>query len=316
MSAEKLIEGLETRKLSILKCAGGRKQRIEMFGVGLLCRFVLAMARVFSGGGNKAKDIMKMRKKLADFLKWAAPYKIEGKPDRKAKCLVMGFNHPSLGEVIRFVHVHLRRFPDRYSLFPVNLPWYEALAPKSDILFQMGIVLVPILTPSTMKKLKERLSKSDIDALTGIKDRFNNHYMSTIKKMALEDRCVIWVAPSATRQATLFNDANEKNDISRIGTQTMTLLALTLKRAKVSDCEFVPVGVAPSKKCGRGLNLRKEYRLSFAPSMDWPEVERNLDTKSTRHRGNMMEHSFLTRISWALSRLGRHDLVCSYKEAS
>ncbi len=315
-NAEDLIEGLEGRKMSILKTAGGKKLLAEMYGVGLLCRAVLALVRIFSGGGRKGKDIAKMRQKLASFLAWGAPCKVVGKLNRNAKCLVMGFNHPSLGEIIRFIYIHLKYFPDRYSLFPVNLPWYEALAPRAELLYQMGIVMVPILTPSTMKKLKKVTAKSDIEALDSIASMFNHHYMKTIRKMAEEDRCLIWVAPSATRQATVFKNVDELNDRVRIAPQTITLLAMTLKRAKVEDCEFVPIGVAPDKKCGRGLNLFKNYKLAFAASIEWNYVETLLGHKSPNHRGSMLEFKFLERISWALMNIKRQDLVCNYKEAS
>ena len=308
-----LIRGLENEEFSVLKAAHSAKLRAKMRGTGLICRAVLWLASVLAGGTKKYRNIRKMRKKLASMLAWGAPCKITGKPEREADCIVMGFNHPSLGEIARFVYVHLNYFDDRFSLFPVNLPWYEALAPKSEILRQLGIILVPILTPSTLVKISKNVSKSEMTSLQGLASALNNHYIRGIAKLAEAERCAIWVAPSATRQATVFRNEDELNDRVRIEPQTITLLATALRGAKVADYELVPVAVAPARKCKRGLNLFKEYRISFAPSMSPDYVEYLRTAPSANYRGRQLEFKFREQIAWALLRLKRSDLVCAYE---
>lgn len=304
-----LIRGLENEEFSVLKAAHSAKLRAEMRGTGLICRAVLWLASVLAGGTKKYRNIRKMRKKLASMLAWGAPCKITGKPEREADCIVMGFNHPSLGEIARFVYVHLNYFDDRFSLFPVNLPWYEALAPKSEILRQLGIILVPILTPSTLVKISKNVSKSEMTSLQGLASALNNHYIHAIVKLAEAERCVIWVAPSATRQATIFRSEDELNDRVRIEPQTMTLLATALHAAKVSDFEFVPIGVAPSAKCNRGLNLFRGYKLRFGPSLDTKYVEYLRTASAPNYRGRQLEFKFREHIAWAVMHLKRGDLV-------
>ena len=309
-----LIRGLENEEFSVLKAAHSAKLRAEMRGTGLICRAVLWLASMLAGGTKKYRNIRKMRKKLASMLAWGAPCKITGKPEREADCIVMGFNHPSLGEIARFVYVHLNYFDDRFSLFPVNLPWYEALAPKSEILRQLGIILVPILTPSTLVKISKNVSKSEMTSLQGLASALNNHYIRAIAKLAEAERCAIWVAPSATRQATVFRNEDELNDRVRIEPQTITLLATALHKSG-KPYSLVPVGVAPKKRCSRGLNLFKEYKLCFANSMSYDYVEYLRTASSPNYRGRQLEFKFREQIAWALLRLKRSDLVCAYENS-
>ena len=304
-----LIRGLENEEFSVLKAAHSAKLRAEMRGTGLICRAVLWLASVLAGDTKKYRNIRKMRKKLASMLAWGAPCKITGKPEREADCIVMGFNHPSLGEIARFVYVHLNYFDDRFSLFPVNLPWYEALAPRAELLSHLGITLVPILTPSTLEKISKNVNKSEKTYLQSLAFSLNNHYTKKVAEVAKAGHCVIWVAPTATRQATIFRSEDELNDRVRIEPQTMTLLATALHAAKVSDFEFVPVGVAPSAKCNRGLNLFREYKLRFGPSLDTKYVEYLRTASAPNYRGRQLEFKFREHIAWAVMHLKRGDLV-------
>lgn len=309
MPVENLIRGLENEEFSVLKAAHSAKLRAEMRGTGLICRAVLWLARVMAGGTKKYRNIRKMRKKLASMLAWGAPCKISGNLDRDASCLVMGFNHPSLGEIARFVYVHLKYFDDRTSLFPVNLPWYEALAPRAELLSQLGITLVPILTPSTLEKISKNVNKTEKTYLQSLAFSLNNHYTKKVAEVAKAGHCVIWVAPTATRQATIFRSEDELNDRVRIEPQTMTLLATALHAAKVSDFEFVPVGVAPNHHCGRGLNLFEDYKLNFGPSLKADYVDFLRTSAASNYRGRQLEFKFREQIAWAVMHLKRGDLV-------
>lgn len=309
MPIENLVRGLENEEFSVLKAAHSAKLRAEMRGTGLICRAVLWLARAMAGGTKKYRNIRKMRKKLASMLAWGAPCKISGNLDRDASCLVMGFNHPSLGEIARFVYVHLNYFDDRFSLFPVNLPWYEALAPRAELLSHLGITLVPILTPSTLEKISKNVNKTEKTYLQSLAFSLNNHYTKKVAEVAKAGHCVIWVAPTATRQATIFRSEDELNDRVRIEPQTMTLLATALHAAKVSDFEFVPVGVAPNHHCGRGLNLFEDYKLNFGPSLKADYVDFLRTSAASNYRGRQLEFKFREHIAWAVMHLKRGDLV-------
>ena len=67
--------------------------------------------------------------------------------------LVIGFNHPSLGEIARILTMKIDIMGDKPMYFPVNLPWYEALAPNFDRIKRLGIIITPTITPSTWKKM-------------------------------------------------------------------------------------------------------------------------------------------------------------------
>ena len=71
---------------------------------------------------------------------------------------------------------------------------------------------------------------------------------------------VIFVAPSATRQATVFKSKacyDKKEDII----PTMSMLAVRLYSDEDMKCDFLPLAVLPPEGYKRGLNFRKNYRL-------------------------------------------------------
>ena len=78
--------------------------------------------------------------------------------------------------------------------------------------------------------------------------------------IVLKNGGVVFVAPSATRQATVFKNEDEfekKEDII----PTMSMLALKLYADPEMKCDFLPLAVLPPKGYKRGLNIRKKYKL-------------------------------------------------------
>lgn len=330
MPAEELIEGLERRRFSVLKLANSRKLRAEMAGCGLVCRLALRIARCGPGQKDVPRRTERIRRRLARIAAFLAPCHFVGQPERQAECLIMGFNHPSLGEILRFVYVHLTSFAaqatnvasgtettesaratlaGRVSLFPVNLPWYEMLAPMSETLRQLRIVIVPILTPSSCAKITKNVDANGRRQVEALRMKLSQYYAKRAGQMAAEERSAIWVAPSATRQTQIFRSMEEMNGRTEVEPPTMTLLAASVVRAKATSVQLVPVAVAPDQGCGRGLNLRKDYFLNFGPAISYAEMDQLRKQKCEHHRGRQLELEFRLRVAWLLLQMGRDDLV-------
>ncbi len=310
MSADSIVDGLVMKKFSILKSAKSNKLRREMRGPGLACRLVLWYCGVLRA--KNYREARRARRKLWRLLEWGAPCEWEADFQPQycyEKCLVIGFNHPSLGEIVRFIYYHMKHFLDRRSVFPVNLPWYEALAPVSNELDRLGIVITPVITPSSAEKIGKNLDDSEKEYLRQITTALNSRYLKLVCNEAHYGNSVIWVAPSATRQATVFKTHEMLQGKERVLPQTMTLLATALKhehasaiRANDTDFDycFIPAAVEPGGGCNRGLNLFKPMRIHFGKKLESAKVEKILATKSTEHRGSIFEHEFLMEIGGLL----------------
>lgn len=314
MPVDQVLTGLEKQQFSILEAAHSNKLRAEMKGCGLFCRAVLKFVGLFAGKEPQHRAQV-MRRRLARMIAWLAPIDYSGRPERKAECLVFGFNHPSLGEIIRFVYVHLALLPKRTSLFPVNLPWYEMLAPSAPTLKELGIMITPILTPSCMEKVSKNVNKTERESLESLRQGFTHHYNAKVAELAVAGDAAIWIAPSATRQATVFASEREADGLDMIRPQTMGLIAAMLAKTTQRSICFVPVAVAPSKKCGRGLNLLKDYSIMFGPAMDWKEVEELRTQRMTSNRGRRLEYEFRLRIAQTLRQHRRGSLITPPRSA-
>ena len=260
LSAEAVIDKIQHENYSLLASLGAEDLRKEMVPVGKICN--AAINYFFSTTGPK-DDIDKhnqaARKKLVKVLSKVTPGTYRGMPKDTANGLVIGYNHPSLGEIARILMMKIDVMGDKPMYFPVNLPWYEALAPNFDRIRRLGIIITPTITPSTWQKmgLKEGTKKY---AIAGrLKHDFRNIYTDLSQK-AVKDGGVIFVAPSATRQATVFkNEATYRGEEEII--PTMAMLATKLYADPEIQCDFLPMAILPPKNYRRGLNLRKRYRL-------------------------------------------------------
>ena len=310
MTTVDLIDGLRARDFSLLESAGCHRLRREMHIPGFLCRFTVNTAFALSGGKRKTlRSYNKVRQKLSKLLDKVTPAEINGNfPTDADRALVIGFNHPSLGEIGRFVGVCMRDYGRRKHLFPVNLPWYEALMPIVGRLEEIGIYITPIITPSAYEKIKAYASDEWLEQLDAVRTGFSNHYMKLCVKFA-EEGGVIWVAPSATRRRTVFNSADECSMKVACMPQTMSLLATALVRAKVTECDFVPVGIQPPNGFKPGLNLFKTYRLSVGESIPMSEASNLLRERLPSGRGRRLDHEFLSRIAKQVSVLGSSDII-------
>ncbi len=260
LSAEEVISKIKYENYSLLSSIGSEDLRKEMVPVGKACN--TAINYFFRTTGPKSdgkKHNMAARQKLVKTLSKLTPGDYAGMPKDSERGLVVGFNHPSLGEIARILTMKIDIMGDKPMYFPVNLPWYEALAPNSDRIERLGIVLTPTITPSTWQKMNLVEKTVRYEAGNRLKREFRDRY-TDLSDAAVKNGGVIFVAPSATRQATVFlNKAcyDKKEDII----PTMSMLALRLLSDPEINCDFLPMAVLPPEGYGRSLNFRKKYRL-------------------------------------------------------
>ncbi|MBR2840167.1 hypothetical protein IKE82_02440 [Candidatus Saccharibacteria bacterium] len=260
LSAEEVIEKIKYENYSLLESLGAEKLRKEMVPVGKVCNTVVNYLFATSGvKGDNEKHNLAAQRKLVKTLSKLAPGDYDGMPKDIKHGLVVGFNHPSLGEIGRIMTMKIDIMGDKLTCFPVNLPWYEALAPNYDRIKRLGFIITPTITPSTWKKMELKEGTSLYEAGNRLKKEFRNIY-TNLSHDILKEGGVVFVAPSATRQTTVFKTKDvydKKEDII----PTMSMLALKLYADPEMKCDFLPIAVLPPKDYKRGLNIRKRYKL-------------------------------------------------------
>ncbi|MBO4813279.1 hypothetical protein J5491_03990 [Candidatus Saccharibacteria bacterium] len=260
LSAEKIIDMIQHENYSLLTSLGAEDLRKEMVPVGKVCNAVINyIFRTTRKKGTQTEYDREARKKLVKVLSRFTPGSYEGMPINEPSGLVIGFNHPSLGEIARILAMKIDVMGDKPMYFPVNLPWYEALAPNFERIKRLGIIITPTITPSTWKKMNLEKGSPLYEAGNRLKKEFRDRY-TKISHDGLKKGGVVFVAPSATRQATVFKTKaiyDKKEDII----PTMSVLALSLFEDPEMNCSFLPIAVLPPKNYKRGLNFGKKYKL-------------------------------------------------------
>lgn len=262
---ETLSAGEINRKIiygnySLLKTLGAEDLRKEMVPVGKVCKMAVDLfVKTTRPKNDPVRHSRNARKKMVKGLAKLTPGEYDGFPKDTKNGLVVGFNHPSLGEIGRILMMKADVMGDSMMLFPVNLPWYEALAPFYDEIKMLGIIITPTITPSTWSKMKIKKGTYLYDAGTRLKREFRDMY-TDLSHETIKNGGVIFVAPSATRQATVFKNRDVYEGKEPV-IPTMSLLALRLYQDPAMQCDFLPMAVLPPKGYKRGLNLRKHYKL-------------------------------------------------------
>ena len=260
LSAEAIIDKIKYENYSLLTTLGAEELRKEMVPVGKACNTAINYFFGTTGPKNdEIKHIRAARKKLVKVLSKITPGSYSRMPKDSERGLVVGFNHPSLGEIARILTMKVDIMGEKPMYFPVNLPWYEALAPNYDRIARLGIIIMPTITPSTWKKMSLKEGTGLYEDGNRLKRDFRNIYTS-LSHDALLNGGVVFVAPSATRQATVFKNKDvydKKEDII----PTMSMLALKLYSDPKMKCDFLPMAVLPPKDYKRGLNFFKKYEL-------------------------------------------------------
>lgn len=273
MSTEEVIDKIQHEGYSLLKTLGANGMRREMVPVGKICN--LAINYVLGTTGPKKiteKHVKAARAKLVKKLTKLTPGEYVGFPSNSKNGLVIGFNHPSLGEIPRILLMKMDVMDDKPMLFPVNLPWYEALATDYDRIRKLGIIITPIITPSTWAKMNLRKGTDEFEIGSRLKREFRELY-TRLSHEVVKKGGVIFVAPSATRQATVFASRDVYDRKEHI-IPTMSVLALRLYADPEMKCDFLPVAIIPPEKYKRGLNFHKKYRLIPGEIMTANEIRK------------------------------------------
>lgn len=296
MSAEEVIEKIKYENYSLLTTLGAEDLRKEMVPVGKACNTAI---NYFFGTTGPKYDVEKhnqaARRKLVKILSKITPGSYRGMPKDAPNGLVIGYNHPSLGEIARILTMKIDIMGEKPMYFPVNLPWYEALAPNFDRIKKLGIIITPTITPATWQKLKLNEGTKKYDVMNRLKREFRDIY-TNLSREAMQKGGVIFVAPSATRQATVFkSEAAFKGEEEII--PTMALLAIKLLSDPEINCDFLPLAILPPENYQRGLNFRKKYRLIPGKIMSADYIRKKYFTTKNPKRLEGFDREFHQRIA-------------------
>ncbi len=271
LSAEEIIDKIQHENYSLLVTLGSKKMLKEMLPVGMACNTAIDYVLGTTGPKNDPKKHAKnARAKLVKKLSKLTPGDYANFPKDQQNGLVAGFNHPSLGEIARILMMKMDVMGDKPMLFPVNLPWYEAIAKDYDRILSLVIIITPIITPSTWQKLNLKEGTENYEAGKRLKRDFRSLY-TKLSHETIKNGGVIFVAPSAGRQEKVFKNKavfERKEPII----PTMSVLALDLLSDKDINCDFLPMAILPEEGCGRKLNFFKNYTLIPGEIMTAKEI--------------------------------------------
>ncbi len=296
MTAEEVIEKIKYENYSLLMTLGSEDLRKEMVPVGKACN---AAINYFFGTTGPKYDVEKhnqaARRKLVKVLSKITPGSYRGMPKDTKNGLVIGYNHPSLGEIARILTMKIDIMGEKPMYFPVNLPWYEALAPNFDRIRRLGIIITPTITPSTWQKMGLNEGTKKYEAANRLKREFREIY-THLSQEAVKKGGVIFVAPSATRQATVFKTEEAYKGTEEI-IPTMALLAIKLLSDPEVECDFLPMAVLPPENYKRGLNFYKKYRLIPGKVMTAKYIREKYFKTENLKRLEGFDHEFHQRIA-------------------
>lgn len=306
LSAGEIIEKIKYENYSLLTTLGAEKLRKEMVPVGKICHMAINYFINTTGPKNDYKKHQKAaRKKLVKDLSKITPGSYKGFPKDSENGLVVGFNHPSLGEIARILTMKMDIMGDKPMLFPVNLPWYEALAPDFDKIKMLGIIIVPTITPSTWGKMNLKKGTKLYEVGNRLKKEFRDLYTDE-SHAVVKNGGVIFVAPSATRQAKVFKTPEVYRHEEPV-IPTMSMLALRLLRDPEMNCDFLPMAVLPPAKYKRGLNFWKKYQLIPGEVMTADYIRKKyFDHGKAPERLDGFDYEFHERIAAKLPK----EMVC------
>ena len=285
MSTNRMIELIQQRRLSVLKSYGRagiyRSLLIIRWIVGLALRIIFRWKNPENGQANVIDHPARAR--TVRLLRKFTPYKATfdhisaGKRtvselnantvfqmvEDTSVPLVIGFNHPSLGEIARLLSLCFELFPNKRLVFPVTLPWFEMFASYAPYFRSLGVQITPIVTPHatrTLIKGHENDEKAK-RTLSLLRVEFQTRYLKLCVETA-KTGGVILLAPSAQRQATVFPDI--ATFIRNKPTPpVMTMIVRKIMSEGMEKLLVLPCCVIPPKEYTKMLNLFKVYRLHY-----------------------------------------------------
>jgi hypothetical protein len=281
---------------------------MEMLVPGLLSKWIGKFLFWKAGKSDSQFWDQRVKIELGKLFAWAAPSTVHGKPPKNKHGIVVGFNHPSLGEILRLIDFSVRFYPESPMVFPVNLPWYEALCPNVGDLEKAGVYLTPIITPTTLRKIFRVNPDADDKVINAIRGEFDAEYIRLCREFS--NHGVILVAPSATRQRTVFQSEAAVKGKAKINPPTMSLLASMIGRRKDANCQFVPVSIKPPKYFTRGLNLFRRYELNVNTAIKMEQaVALSRERYGENFRGHHFDLVFLERLARGLHKMKADELI-------
>lgn len=309
-----IVDDMSNSHYSLLRSFGCGYMNIIFFWVRLACLFFLNMS------ARRARNLMKkyrfkkeaaLKASLGKIFERGAPWIIDPsflKIDYNYG-LIIGFNHPSLGEIIRLMGICMLFYEKRKYLFPVNLIWFEALAPIIDRLADYGFTLMPIITPTAkntlMKHAKTLEAKAQVERLTR---GFSNIYVNASAEF-IDAKQIVLVAPSARRSFYVFRNRAVLEGKESIKPQTMTLLVSSLIHRGL-DFLVLPVAVIPPKGATRGLNLLRKYLFSPCPASSAEMCRQMCEEREVFCSSRRFERFFLEVIANRLTERNAGHMVC------
>lgn len=297
-SKDEIIKDLRNRKYSLLDSIGCKWTRLLRIIPGIAAMIAVKYVIFRAKMRNKKDWHIASKSIIVSFLRYWTPYTID-REDRipiTGSGLILGFNHPSLGEILRLIAFVAKNYPYKNYLFPVTLAWYEVLIPVVKPLEEIGYTITPIITPSARKALLKGCSEEERKTIELIGTKFNKVYLNLCVKFSLTHN-IILVAPSATRQRTIFRTDEELNKLEKIEPSTMSLLALTLSREKYVNVRFIPIAVKPPRGFSKGLNLKKSYCFGFSEPFTIEEAIKLSKQRYGNFKGHLFDYEFLARIT-------------------
>ncbi len=296
MPAEEVIRKIQQENYSLLTTLGSEDLRKEMMPVGKACNAAINFFFGTTGPKNiPEKHNAAARKKLVRALAKLTPGTYKGIPKDSKNGLVIGYNHPSLGEIARILMMKIDVMGDKPMYFPVNLPWYEALAPNFERIRRLGIIITPTITPSTWRKMELKEGTKKYETAERLKREFRDIY-TNLSHDAVKNGGVIFVAPSATRQRTVF-ESKKVYDKEEDVIPTMALLAIKLYADPEVKCDFLPLAILPPKDYKRGLNFRKKYKLIPGEIMSAEYIRKKYFKEKNPKRLEGFDYEFHQRIA-------------------
>ncbi len=266
--------------------------------VGPICRFVLWCV-LLGGGAPKDENYWKKKRvKAVRVVRFFFPDQVLGTtPDIENQGLIVGFNHPTLHEILSLIAWALDRFPKRRNNYPTNLPWYESICTCAPTLKKLGICITPLITQSTFKKL-EKVHQGDekmIGAISKVSELLLSHYFSVAIDFERSGDNT-FAAPSSTRQVTIFpkGAAFHKDPGAVKLLPAMSGLMFRIARAggdRKPEAIFLPVTVIPPKlriKWLKGLKPFSRYSLI---------IGRGFSMEEAKKLGRGIDYAFLKRLA-------------------
>ncbi|MCQ2571258.1 MAG: hypothetical protein MJ154_03365 [Candidatus Saccharibacteria bacterium] len=306
LDSKTITNDLRSAKYSIIESFGFHQMKKEMSKIGTACRLVLWYSeKTAKKKGNRGHNLRKAMSRLLD---WGAPSKVRGFFPHVRTGFVFGFNHPTLGEILRLVSICFTEYPDRKYLFPVNIAWYEELAPVAERLEAFGLYITPIVTPSAKEKLSEGLGEESMHIIDNLARKFNNDYLALCDAF-IANNDIVMVAPTAGRQSTVFKSYAHYLAKEKIEPATMTLVAMSLIRLGNFNFHFIPLAILPPKRHSPGLNLFKVYTILPGIWISPSSVRELCKKKNKITNQRAFEHYFLHAIADDMLRLGGRKMV-------